>query len=740
MRGPTARPATLLLTAGILCAPAAAGAQSPQAAPQATTAQPSIDYNTARLDRVVHALRIDEPITIDGKLTEPAWQRAQPATHFVQWNPSPGNPASYDTDARFLYDHENLYIGVRCFDPEPDKITVSGLEREFNSGIQDGIGLFFDSMHDGQTGFYFATNPVGAHHDFQSSADDQYRNNDWEGVWDVKVTIDELGWIAEFVLPFKTLRFSNESSQEWGLNIMRRIRRYNEDSHWAPLPRRYRVARSSMAGTLTGLENIQPGRNLKIKPFGISKTLDTLLAARSQHFDGGVDVKYGLTESITTDFSYRTDFSQVEADQQQVNLTRFNLFFPEKREFFLENSGTFGVASTAGASGSTSDNVIPFFSRRIGLSPSGVPIPIEGGARLSGKTGAFDVGVLGMRTGEFGAAPADTFLVGRIRRNFRGQSSIGAIMTSRTSSATDNQLFGADAFLRFFEKLEVSSYLMRTDTNGREGEDWSSRLGIAWRDDDLTAIGEYEDVQPNFNPEIGFVRRTNMSHSSADLSWRPRPASGGRVRNYLLGGTTDYYEASDTGRLETRQHNANGGVSFQDGSSLNANVTSTFDRLDEPFAIQPGIVIPVGDYEYTSVGTSYSSDPSQPFSGGLGVTTGTFWDGHNTTVTGSLTIKPDYHLSVGLSYNRNDVRLPEGDFTTTLVGARVLYGFTSRLFINSFLQFNASTHQFSSNTRFNFIHHPMSDLYVVYNERRDTVTGVLIDRGLILKLTNLFDF
>jgi Domain of unknown function (DUF5916)/Carbohydrate family 9 binding domain-like len=740
MRGRTVRLTILACVACAICCRAASAGASPQATQQAATAQPSIDYNTARLDRIVHALRIDEPIVIDGRLSEPAWQRAQPATHFVQWNPSPGKPASYDTDARFLYDSQNLYVGVRCFDPEPDKITVSGLEREFNSGIQDGIGLFFDSMHDGQTGFYFATNPVGAHHDFQSSADDAYRNNDWEGVWDVRVTIDEQGWIAEFIVPFKTLRFSDDPNQEWGLNIMRRIRRYNEDSHWAPLPRRYRVARSSMAGTLTGLENVHQGRNLKIKPFGISKTLDTQLAPGTQHFDGGFDVKYGLTESLTTDFSYRTDFSQVEADQQQVNLTRFNLFFPEKREFFLENSGIFGVASSAGASGSTSDNVIPFFSRRIGLSAAGIPIPIEGGARLSGKTGPYDVGLLAMRTGEFAGWPADTFLVGRLRRNFRGQSSIGAIMTSRSSSASDNQLFGVDAFLRFFEKLEVSSYLMGTNTPAREGQDLSTRLGLAWRDDDLTAVGEYEDVQANFNPEVGFVRRENMKHSAGDLSWRPRPASGGRVRNYLLGGTTDYFEASDTGKLETRQHSASAGVSFQDGSSFTATATNTFDRLEEPFAIQPGIVIPVGDYEYTNGGASYSSDPSRPFSGGAGVTTGGFWDGHNTTVTGNFTLKPNYHLSVGMNYSRNDVNLPYGDFTTTLVGTRVLYGFTSRLLLNSFLQYNASTHQFSSNTRFNFIHHPMSDLYVVYNERRDTNTGALIDRGLIVKLTNLFDF
>ena len=709
--------------------------------PAAAAAPNPIDYATVRFERVVRAVRVSEPIAIDGKLNEPAWQHAEPATDFTQWNPHPGMPASYDTDARFLYDDQNLYVGIRCWDPEPSRMTVSGLEREFASGNQDGVGLFFDTLHDGQSGFYFATNPVGAHHDFQSSADDGYRNNDWEGVWDVKVTIDESGWSAEFIVPFKTLRFSNAPRQEWGLNLMRRIRRFNEDSHWAPLPRRYRVARASMAGTLTGLEGIHQGRNLKIKPYGISKSFDTASSKRSQAVDAGLDVKYGLTESMTVDLGYRTDFSQVEADQQQINLTRFNLFFPEKREFFLENSGIFGIASAAGSSGSASDNVIPFFSRRIGLSADGSPLPIEGGARLSGRTGAYDVGLLGMRTGRDGDTPADTFLVGRIRRTFRGQSSVGAYVTSRGSdSGRDNRLYGVDAFLRFVEKLEVSSYLMRTDTPARHGQDRAQRLGVVWRDNDWTAGGEYEEVQANFNPEAGFVRRTDTGHYSTDLVWRPRPASGGWIRNYTLGANADYYAASGTGALETRQQGVTTGLSLQSGASLAATALRTFDRLDAPFAIRPGVVIPIGDYEYDSLALTYSSDQSRPIAGSTSVSTGEFWNGRSRSVSGSLSLKPNYHLALAVSYSRSDVRLPAGDFVTTLVGARLLYGFTSKVFLHSFLQYNATTNQFSANTRFNIIHRPLSDLFVVYNERRDTISGALVDRGLIVKLTNLFDF
>jgi Domain of unknown function (DUF5916)/Carbohydrate family 9 binding domain-like len=707
---------------------------------QTAEATNPIDYTTAHLERVVHALRTDEPITVDGKLTEEAWQRAEPANHFVQWNPHPGVAASDDTDVRILYDDHNLYIGARCWDSDIAHVTVNGLERDFASGNQDGFGIFFDSLHDGQSGFYFATNPVGAHHDFQSSGDDTARNVDWEGVWDVKVTIDDSGWTAEFVIPFKTLRFSSAANQEWGLNMMRRIRRVNEDSHWAPLPRRYRVARASLAGTLTGLDDIHQGRNLKIKPYAISKTVAVGAAPHSQEGDGGLDVKYGLTESMTVDLGYRTDFSQVEVDQQQINLTRFNLFFPEKREFFLENSGIFGVASAAGPAGSTNDNVIPFFSRRIGLSANGSPIPIVGGARLSGKAGPYEIGVLDMKTRQEDDNPSNNFLVGRVRRTFRSQSTAGAFVTLRDgSSPDDNRLYGVDTFLRFFEKLEVSSYLMRTSTPSRTGKDQSRHLGVTWRDDDWSVVGDYEDVQPDFNPEVGFVRRSDMNHYSTDLSWRPRPRSHW-IRNYILGTSADYYTASSTGAVETRQQSLNTGLSFQSGASLTGTVANTFDRLVEPFTIRPGVLIPIGDYQYASATVNYSSDPSRQIGGSASVAAGEFWDGRSTSVSGALNFKPDYHVNLALTLSRSDVRLPEGDFTTSLVGAKVLYGFSSKMFLSSFVQYNAATSQFSANTRFNIIHHPLSDLFVVYNERRETRSGNLLERGVIVKFTNMFDF
>ena len=703
-----------------------------------------IDYATARFERTVHALRIDEPPTLDGRLSEPAWQRAEPAKGFVQWNPDPGMPASDDTEVRFLYDDHNLYVGLRAWDSDPEHMTVTELKEDFDGPQSDTIGIFIDTLHDQKSGFYFGTNPVGARRDFQVFDDDALRNVDWDGVWDVKAVIDESGWMAEYIIPFKTLRFSDSPEQSWGLNILRRIRRKNEESHWSPLPLRYRIGRASMAGTLTGLENIHQGRNLKIKPFVTSSVVSLPATAARRTLDGdvGVDLKYGVRPSVTLDLTYRTDFSQVEADQQQVNLTRFNLFFPEKREFFLENSGIFTIAGGGASGGSTSANVVPFFSRRIGLSASGAPIPLLGGARLSGKVRKYDIGVLAMRTDPADAAPSDSFLVGRVRNNFGNGSSIGAIATSRqsTANADHNRLYGADTLIRLFQrKLELTSYFMRTESPGRRGNDQARLFDATWRADVYTLSASYEDVQPNFRPEVGFVRRTDTRHASGDASWRPRPRNRSLIRNYTLGIVSDFFSDS-TGRPETREHRANAGILFQNSSAVSVNTTLITDRLDQPFEIVRSVVIPTGEYDYLRYGVSYNTDAGRVLSATAALAGGEFWDGHSRSVSGSVEMKPNYHFNMEFTFNRNDVTLPYGDFATTLVGTRLLWAFTSKAFLNSFLQYNATTKQFSANTRFNVIHRPLSDLFVVYNERRDTTSGALVERGLIVKFTNLFDF
>jgi len=703
-----------------------------------------IDFTSARFDRVVHAVRISDRINVDGQLDEPAWQRAEPASDFVQWEPHPEMPASERTEVRFLYDEDNLYIGARCWDSDAAHLTVHELRQDFESREEDVLAILIDSLHDDQSGFSFWTNPAGARRDVQIFQDDAQRSVDWDGVWNVRVAVDERGWTAEFVIPFKTLRFSSAAQQEWGLNMLRRVKRKNEDSYWSPLPRRYRTMRPSLSGSIKDLQGIRQGRNLKIKPYGIAST--TQLAAnrlsRDNKLNGGVDAKYGLTPSQTLDLTYRTDFSQVEADQQQVNLTRFNISFPEKREFFLENSGVFGVAGGGSSSSAGSANVVPFFSRRIGLSGAGMPIPIVGGARLSGTSGAYDVGFLAMKTEDLGTVLSNNFVVGRLRRNFFGGSSIGAIVTSRdsTRSGDHNQLYGVDTLLRFFErKLDVSAYLLGTETPGLEGASQARLLDAAWRDDDFTIVGRYETVQPDFNPEVGFVRRDDMTHYAGEGSWQPRPRNRTRIRNYEFGAGADLFQ-DPTGRTETEEQTVSAGIAFQDSSGLAFAVTNTFDRLTEPFAIQRTVIIPPGDYEYHRYSLNYSSNRGRGLSGNVKLGTGEFWDGRSWSADGGIELRPNYHLDLNLTFGRNQVSLPEGDFSTTLIGLRFLYAFTSNAFFNSFLQYNATTNEFSANTRLNIIHRPLSDLYVVYNEQRSTVSRALLGRGLTVKFTNLFDF
>jgi hypothetical protein len=458
--------------------------------------------------------------------------------------------------------------------------------------------------------------------------------------------------------------------------------------------------------------------------------------------DIGLDVKYGVTPSLTLDGTFRTDFSQVEVDQQQVNLTRFNLFFAEKREFFLENSGLFRVAGNRGGNTAGASDFIPFFSRRIGLSDNGQPIPIVGGSRLTGRTGAYDIGVVAMRTEAAQGVPANNFLVGRVTRNFLDNSWIGVIATSRDSTTAGdfNHLYGADVNLRFFSRrLELASYLMRTDTPGREGRNAARMAEAAWRDNDLSFEGRYEELQDNFNPEVGFVRRRNFRHYFSNVSWMPRVGWHPSIRNLLFSADVNHYGDSH-GRLETRGAILTAGVAFGNGAAINVNAMPTFERLRSPFVLRRDRVVAPGDYEYDRWSVVLNSDKSRLLSGNLAVESGEFWNGRSTSVSGGVDFRPDQHLTVGGTFSRNEVKLASGPFTTTLIGARVQASFTTKMFLNTFLQYNADTDQFTANTRFNIIHHPLSDLYVVYNEQRETLSGGLAARALILKFTNLFDF
>jgi hypothetical protein len=727
--------------------PSGAYGQAPAAG---RTQRDPADFETIRQAKVATAIRTTGEIRLDGRLDEEIWRVAPPITGFIQLRPDNGAPAREATEVRIVYDDENIYVAVIAFDSQPERITLNSVQRDFPTFESDGVTVVFDSLRDGRSGFSFTTNAAGAKRDQQLSNDGQ-GNLDWDGAWDAKAAINEQGWIVEYLIPFKTLRFTDSSSQEWGLNIARRVMRINEWSLWSPTPSRYSEFKVSMAGTLRGLDNIDPGRNLRIKPHlsagaTQARSADGRLGGPAGggigSFDGGVDLKYMLTPSLTLDGTYRTDFAQVEADQQQVNLTRFNLFFPEKRDFFLENTDIFNFGGRATGQNA---NLVPFFSRRIGLGSAGTPIPIVGGTRLSGRVQRYEIGVIGMRTEALASTPANSFVVGRLKRNLLANSWVGALVTNRDSTITGdhNRLFGADAHFLFSDRLEFDSFLMRTETPGRASQNEAKRLQVGWLDDELNVSAEYNSVGPDFNPEVGFVRRRDFEQRAADVSWTPLLEQSDLIRNLKFGTTFDYYTGQTTGLLETRTTESTIGIQFENNAGVNFIANNTFDRLFAPLRIpagNPHVTIPAGDYSALLYTGNFTTNVRRMFSGSGAVNWGDFYGGDLRRFVGSLNVKPNHHLTMSFTYDRNRVEVPGGSFETDLVGAKVIYGFTPQAFFNAYVQYNTDTNLVSSNLRFNWTHHPLSDIYLVYNDTRDTGLGQLRERALIVKVTNLFDF
>ena len=504
---------------------------------------------------------------------------------------------------------------------------------------------------------------------------------------------------------------------------------------------RYSAAMVSIAGTLKGLENISQGRNLKMKPFvtaGVTQSKPagnpTGTFVTDPNFDGGVDVKYSLTPSLTLDATYRTDFAQVEVDQQQTNLTRFSLFLPEKRDSILENSGTFAFG------GGNNSNLLPFFSRRIGLSETGTPIPILGGARVSGQISRYDVGFLAMKTESQDSRPSNNFFAGRVKRKILTNSWFGAVATSRDSStaADYNRVYGADIHLQF-RNLYFDNYLLQSKTPGAAGHDQARRFATAWRGDEVILSAEYNTIQPNFRPDVGFVRRQDITQYSAEASWNPYIRSSNTIRNLRFGTFADYFEGAGSGEVQTRTQRANMGIQFQNNGSINFEIEQTFDRLVREDRIV-GIRIPAGDYRYLAYSASANRNRSAKISGNIGFDWGEFWNGNRQSFRGGFLLKPSYRWNAELTYSHDQVKLLSGHNTTSLVGSRFVYAFSARAFVNGFVQYNTATHQVSSNIRFNFTHHPLSDLFLVYNDVRDSRTGEPLQRAIIVKLTNLFNF
>ena len=708
--------------------------------------------------RTVHSTRVESPTKIDGRLDEAWYRTVQPASDFVQIEPDDGKPATEKTDMWIGFDNDNLYVTFRCWTSQMDRLVAKEMRRDNTAiwGGDDVVVFYIDTFNDGRNGFQFVINSIGGRTDGQAYNDGSY-NGDFNTVWDVATGRFEGGWTVEMAVPFKSLRYQPGAEQVWGVNVVRTARWKNELSFLNHVPKergQAGVHYSSVAGQLLGIVAPSGSRNLEIKPYAISNATGQALAAGAMKndvkADVGVDAKYGLTQNMTVDLTYNTDFAQVEADQQQVNLTRFSLFFPEKRDFFLENQGTFTFGGAS--SFSQGDTPILFYSRRIGLE-RGLAVPIRGGGRLTGRMGRYTLGVINMETGEENAAAAapTNFSVVRVKRDILRRSNVGLLMTGRKASEgglQDNFAYGVDSTFAFFQNLAINSYWARTEDDPRsrrpDRRDRASyRSQLDYNGDRYGLQLERLAVGNGFAPGVGYVRRADMRRSYGEARFSPRPRRNNVVRKYSFTGSVAYIE-NGAGRLETREQQAEFGIDFQNADRFIATYTTTYEFLPAPFRIARNVTLPVGGYGFDGVRVQYNRANRQRYAGNVSVETGSFYNGRKTAfslASGRANVTARFSLEP--TYTVNWVNLEEGDFTSQLVGSRVTFTATPFMFTSALLQYNSDTHSMSSNVRLRWEYRPGSELFIVYNDERDTFGRRfpdLTNRAFIVKINRLLRF
>ena len=709
----------------------------------------------------IRAVRYDGEVNLDGNLDEEVYRTLTPVSNFIQQIPTEGAPASERTEAWVFFDDDNLYVAARNYESVPEEDWVANEMRRDTSQLRtnDSFSVMLDTFLDRRNGVAFLVTPIGGFSDFAiANEGDRGRgvNFDWNIVWNSRVGRFDGGWTVEMQIPFRSLRYEPGEEQTWGVQFRRIIRRLNEASYFTELPISAALGNSlvagmwriSEAGTLTNLEVPPNNFNLEIKPYGLGTvtTNRQVTPEINDDFDSeaGVDIKFGITNNLTADFTYNTDFAQVEVDERQVNLTRFNLFFPEKREFFLEGRGNFDFTQPRNL-----DIPTMFFSRRIGLE-QGQIVPIEVGGRLTGKIGDFDVGALSIGTDGSGLDGIEStqFSVLRLKRDVLSRSRVGVILTDRSESLTgigSNSLYGVDGQFNFMTDFEISGFATKTDTDGLKGEDLSYMANFDYNGDRYGVRSGYLVVEENFNPEMGFKRRSNFKQYEGNLRFSPRITSSESIRRLVFQAGTESYWSASFDDLETREHELSFTTEFEEGDELEFSVTDQFEMLRVPFRIAPGVILQPGDYDFTSYEASYRWGTQRKFSGTLSLRMGDFWSGENNAISfsgGRIELSPQ--LSIEPSYALNKVELPEGDFRTELGRFRVTYTISPRMYFSGLVQYDSRASSFSTNFRFRWEWAPGSELFVVYSDDRDTDPFMnpssmqLRNRGWAIKINRLF--
>jgi hypothetical protein len=734
------RPASLLI-ASLLAFPCVALAQT---APPPAAAGGNGTPAPLSAARAAVAARPTAPPTLDGRLDEPTWQAAGVLSGFVQRVPFDGQPASEPTEVRVLSDESAIYVGVWLFDSDPSRIVDGESIRDANMDESDAVLLILDTFRDRRNGFVFGTNPSGIEYDGQVVNEGEGGggggagpggggaggprqqggagggfNRNWDGSWEVATSRDERGWYAEFRIPFSTLRYGD--AQEWGLNVERRIRRHNEESLWSPVARQFSLYRVSSAGALQGLTP-PTRRHATVTPYVLGST-NRDWAAGDLDFretgELGMDAKVQVTGGLTLDLTYNTDFAQVEVDEAQLNLTRFNIRFPEKRPFFLENSGLFtlGVGQAE-----------LFFSRSIGI-VSGTQVPILGGGRLSGRAVGLNIGLLHIQTDDAvrctaGAlectplAPRQAYSVARIARELPSRSRLGAIFVNKDASGPDNenQTYGVDGQLGIGETVTFNSFAGWTETPGLEGKNHVYSASGVYAGRDLRLNGNFREVGDAFNPEVGFVPRKNYRYYQGMWQTFHRPSRIFReLRPHM---SYETYRNLETGFEESARVHVDSHFEFPDGAFISPAFDYVTEGLDEPFPIAEGVVVPAGTYKGWTAAWRFNTNQSAALSFDGGIDWGSLLSGDRKGGFGGLTYRMGDAFSSSFRYTYNDVQLPEGEFQTNLVTWRAGYFFTPRIYVQSLIQYSDQSDNWGANLRFGWLNTAGTGLFIVFNEAR----------------------
>jgi hypothetical protein len=699
----------------------------------------------------VSALAISEPIKMDGLLDDAAWQQADVATDFIQREPNPGQPATEPTEVRVVYTNSTLYVGIRALAADPSQIVGEEMQRDGALFRDDSVLVLLDTFNDDRNSYFFEVNPNGAFTDALVTDEGRDFNVQWDAVWRAAAQRIPEGWSAEMEIPFATLRF-DPGKDTWGLNIRRLIRHKNEEVFWASIPLQANLFRVSLSGELTGIRGPEPGLNLRIKPFvvGSASELQTPAGKVSEE-DGdiGLDIKWGITRTMTLDLTSNTDFAEVEVDDQQINLTRFSLFFPEKRDFFLENYGLFEFGfNTPGT-----PFLKPFFSRRIGISPFGTVVPIDWGARLTGRAGPWSIGLLDVQTGTydlappFGEQPEDNWGVVRIKHNFGQRSNVGFIATNRDQDEVGtNRVYGLDGNYKPNQNTTFAGFYTRSETDknilpGDAGDDWAGGAQALWQNPTKFFAFDFLQIGENYRPEAGFLLRSNIRRYVPRFTLTPRPATRGRIRNYNFAVTGDIITDLDD---ETQTIEMSGnlfGVILQSGDEYNLFADYTLDRVPTPFFIG-NVLVPPGEYQFNDAGITYATNNARRLAVNGFVLAGRFYGGDRLSSSINVGVRASKYLRSDTTWSYNDIQLPNGTFNSHIIRQRIGLSFSPTLFTNTYIQYNDAAELLSLNLRFNWLYRPGADLFIVYNQNwrapslSDLATG---DREVILKFTYLLE-